>query len=173
MNSKIINSRFVFISIAVFVAAISRIFPHIPNFTPIAAMALFGAACMNNKVLAVAVPLLAMIISDAIIGFHNTMIYVYVSFGIISLIGFGLRNRVKPANIFVASLISSILFFLVTNFGVWMSIGATNGATGLVGTYTLGVPFFRMTLLGDLFYNTILFGALYLAQLRFPVLAKV
>jgi hypothetical protein len=172
MNLTTITSRFWFITATIFIAAISRIFPHIPNFTPIAAMALFGGAYLNNKRLAFIIPGLAMLVSDLIIGFHNTMIYVYVAFAITTFIGLGLHNRVKPQSLLVSSLASSVIFFLITNFGVWAADGMQNGANGMIDTYVLGIPFFRMTLLGDLFYNTILFGAFYLAQLRFPVLAK-
>ncbi|MBI2270376.1 MAG: hypothetical protein HYU69_08470 [Bacteroidetes bacterium] len=173
MNSTNLNARFLFITAVVFIAASSRIFPHIPNFTPIAAMALFGGACMSNKRMAFIIPFVAMLISDFIIGFHNTMIYVYVAFAITGFIGWGLRDRVKPGSLFIASLASSVIFFLITNFGVWAAEGMPNGTSGMLSAYVLGVPFFRMTLLGDLFYNTILFGSFYLAQLRFPVLAKV
>ena len=173
MISKNINARFIFITAAICVAAISRVFPHIPNFTPIAAMALFGGAYLKDKRLAFIVPMAAMLLSDLFIGFHNTMIYVYAAFAFTTFIGLGLRKGVKVGTLFIASLASSVIFFLVTNFGVWAANGFQSGAIGMISTYVLGVPFFRMTLLGDLFYNTILFGAFYLAQLRFPKLAKI
>lgn len=172
MNSTLFNPRTLLITAIVLVAAISRVFPHIPNFSPIAAMALFGGACMSNKRIAFIIPLAAMFLSDIIIGFHNTMIYVYTAFVITTVIGWSIRNKVKVQNLFLASIVSSIVFFLITNTGVWLANGMHNGVAGMTGTYILGIPFFRTTLISDLFYNTVLFGFFYLAQLRFPVLAK-
>lgn len=173
MKPTTLTPRFWFITSAVFIAAISRILPHIPNFTPIAAMALFGAAKMNNKRMAFVIPFLAMFLSDLVIGLHNTMFYVYVAFAITGFIGWSMRNNQKPQTIILASLTSSVIFFIVTNFGVWAASGMFNGTTGLTETYALGLPFFRSTLIGDLLYNTLLFGSFYLAQLRYPALAKV
>ncbi|MGQ0829560.1 MAG: DUF6580 family putative transport protein [Bacteroidota bacterium] len=178
MNSKLFTPRFIFITIAILVAAISRLFPHIPNFTPIAAMALFGSVYMTDKRLAFVVPLIAMLISDIGLeiisgwGFHNTLIYVYVSFALTSIIGLMVRNKVSFMSITTASIISSVLFFIITNFGVWAAGGFQLGFAGLTATYTLGIPYFAATLLGDLFFNGVLFGAFYLAQRRYPVLVK-
>ena len=175
---KIFTPRFIFITTAIIVAAISRLFPHIPSFTPIAAMALFGSVYMSDKRLAFIVPLLAMFISDAALevttgwGFHNTIVYVYVSFALTSVIGLIARNKVSVLSITTASIISSILFFIITNFGVWAAGGFQLGVAGLATTYTLGIPYFAPTLLGDLFFNAILFGAFYFAQRRYPVLVK-
>lgn len=178
MKSTTFSARFVFVATAIFVAAISRVFPHIPNFTPIAAMALFGGAYLNDKRLAVVVPMLAMFVSDAILelttgwGFHNTLAYVYGAFLLTTFIGMSIRNRIGAGSILVASVVSSILFFLITNFGVWAASGFQLGVAGLGTTYVLGIPFFGPTLLGDLFFNTILFGAFAIAQRRIPALAK-
>jgi hypothetical protein len=174
----ILTPRVLFVTGAVMVAAISRLFPHIPNFTPIAAMALFGAVNMNDKRLAVAVPMVAMLVSDVLLevltgwGFHNTLIYVYVAFALTSLIGLYVRNRNSVMNIFGASVLSSVLFFMITNFGYWAANGFVGGASGLGAAYTGGLPFFAPTLLGDLFFNAILFGAFFFAQRRFPALIK-
>ncbi len=171
-----LTPRFLFITIAIFVAAISRLFPHIPNFTPIAAMALFGGVYFKDKSFAFIVPLLAMFISDCGLelmtgwGFHTTIVYVYVSFMLITVIGFYLKKGVQVKSVVLASLISSVLFFVITNFGVWAATGFQQGITGLILTYTNGIPFFGPTMAGDLFFNGILFGSYYLAQRKFPVL---
>jgi len=176
---NIFNPRFIFITTAILVAALSRLFPHIPNFTPIAAMALFGSVYMNDKRLAFIVPLMAMLISDIGLeiisgwGFHNTLIYVYVSFALTSVIGLLVRNKVSFMSITTASIVSSVLFFIITNFGVWAAGGFQLGLAGLTTTYAIGIPWFAPTLLGDLFFNGVLFGAFYLVQRRYPVLVKV
>ena len=181
MQSKIFTPRFLFVTFAIVLAAISRILPHPPNFTPIAAMALFGGACFTDKRFAFIVPLLAMFISDCILGFHNTIIYVYASFVLITIIGIYIRHNAKAGNIILASLISSILFFAITNFGVWAAGGFAMGMKGLLSTYFIAIPFFNHsvfgsffanTIMGDLFYCGILFGSFYLAKAKFPKLAK-
>ena len=185
MKTSIFTPRFIFITTAIVVAAISRLLPHVPNFTPIGAMALFGGACFSNKKFAFIIPLLAMFISDSIlqlvsgIGFHNTMIYVYASFVLITFIGIYIRNNTKAGNVIFASLISSVLFFVITNFGVWAASGYAMGINGLLNTYLIAIPFysnsifgsfFANSIIGDLFFSGILFGSLYFAKSKFPVL---
>ncbi len=184
MKSKMLTPRFLFITIAIIAAAFSRLIPHPFNFTPIAAMALFGGACFSNKKIAFIVPLLSMFLSDCLLGFgfHNTIIYVYASFIIITLIGMYMRSNAKTGSIILASLASSLIFFVVTNFGYWAANNPTSGFSGLIGAYFAAIPFynndifgsfFLNTIVGDLFFNGMLFGSLYVAQLRFPVLTKI
>lgn len=178
MKSSIATPRFWFLTILILVAAISRLFPHIPNFTPITAMALFGGVYFKDKPAAFLVPLTAMFISDCVLeflthwGFHNTIIYVYVSIALVTLIGMYVRRNVNVQSVLVGSVSSSVLFFIITNFGVWAAQGFQNGAAGLSATYVSGIPFFAPTLAGDLFFNGILFGLFYLAQRRLPALVK-
>ncbi len=178
MKSIIITPRFWFLTSIIFIAAITRVFPHIPNFTPIAAIALFGGTYFTDKFSAFLVPLFAMFISDCFIelftgwGFHSTIVYVYVSVALITIIGMFIKKQVTIKNILLGSLTSSVLFFIITNFGVWASLDFQNGTAGLATTYALGVPFFAPTLIGDLFFNGILFGSFYVAQRRLPVLIK-
>lgn len=166
-NSKKISASFIFIASTILIAAASRLFPHIPNFTPIAAMALFGGVYFSDKRLAIVLPLIAMILSDIAIqliygwGFHDTIIYVYVAFILTSFIGIMLRTKVGLLSVASGSIISSILFFIITNFGVWAASGFQLGINGLNATYLLGIPFFAPTLIGDLFFNGILFGSFY------------
>jgi|SRR4051812_4597559 hypothetical protein len=172
---SVTTSRFWFLTLAILIAAISRVFPHIPNFTPIAAMALFGGAHFKDKSSAFIVPLLSMFISDCLIqlitgtGFHDTIIVVYTCIALITCIGMYIK-KVSVQAVLIASLASSLLFFIITNFAVWVVWGSQQGIAGLVTTYTMGIPFFGATLAGDLFYNGILFGSFYLAQKRIPAL---
>ncbi len=178
MTTKIFSARFIFITSAIIIAATSRLFPHIPNFTPIAAMALFGGVYFSDKRLAFIIPLLAMFISDVALelitgwGFHNTIVYVYVAFILTSIIGLYVKRNTTSSSILGASVLSSLLFFIITNFGVWAATGMLGGAAGLGATYALGIPFFAPTVLGDLFFNTLLFGAFFFAQKRIPALIK-
>ena len=144
-------------------AIILRLLPHLPNFAPIAAMALFGGTYLNKKY-ALLVPIAAMLISDWFIGFYNPWIMasVYGSFIIIGLIGLWLKNHKTVANILGASIFGSIIFFLITNFAVWVVPGKLalypHTWQGLLDCYIMGLPFLKNTLLGDLFYVGALFG---------------
>ena len=161
----------------VLVTALFRILPHWPNMTPVAALALFGAATFERKWLGLAAPLAAMLLSDALIGFHGSMGAVYVSFGLTWLLGLWLLQRPTAGRVAAASVLSSVLFFLITNFAVWY--GSTfypQTPAGLLTCYAAGAAFYNGTsfflngLLGDLFYSTVLFGGYYLLQQRFTVL---
>ena len=187
MLSKIFTPRFLFVTFAIILTAASRLIPHAPNFTSIGAMALFGGALFADKRIALIIPLLAMFISDCIlelvsgIGFHNTILYVYASFVLITFIGIYIRSNVRTGTIILASLISSLLFFFITNSAVWIAADFQNGFNGLLTALIAGIPFYKNelfgsfffnTIAGDLFYCGILFGSYYLAQLKFPALAK-
>jgi len=137
---------------------VTRIIPHVPNVAPIAAMSLFVGSKMHWRY-AVIIPLIAMFMSDYFLGFHSTMIFVYGSFLLIALIGILLRKYKNPAVILGASLASSLLFFIITNFGVFIA-GDLYPRTyqGFLECYLAALPFFRNTLIGDLAYTTVLFG---------------
>ncbi len=132
-----------------------------PNFAPITAVALFAGAYLGNRRLAVIVPVFAMLISDIFIGFYDLRILaaVYLSFIISGILGFCLRRRRSILKVCGAALSASILFFLITNFAVWLFSGMYPlTAGGLWQSYLLGLPFFKYTLLGDIFYVSIMFG---------------
>lgn len=147
------------------IESLTRNLPHIPNFSPIAAIALFSGVYLTvgkNKLYAILVPLLALFISDIFIGFYSpvVMLSVYGSFVLIGLIGLWLKNHKTVANTLGASLFGSIIFFLITNFAMWAIPHSLypHSLQGLLNCYTMGLPFFRNTLLGDLFYTGVLFS---------------
>jgi hypothetical protein len=144
----------------VLIGAVARLLPHPANFAPIGAMALFGGTHMNKKQ-ALILPILAMILSDALIGFDSlTMrVSVYGSFLLIVAMGFWLKKHLNYQNIAISSLAASTAFFVITNFSVW-AFGSfyPKTAGGLWECFFLAIPFFRNTILGDFFYNTIFFG---------------
>ena len=174
MNTKSITPGLLIVSGMVFIAAFVRLIPHPPNFAPIAAMALFGGAYFNKKWAAFLLPLLAMFITDLIIGFHATMWAVYISFIIIVGLGMFLIKQKKVTNIILASVSSSVLFFVITNFGLWISTPyyAKTGA-GLAACYTAAIPFFHYTLLGDIFFVSLMFGVYELVRAKVPQLRDV
>jgi hypothetical protein len=174
----------VVLTVMILLAALSRLLPHPPNFSPIEAVALFGGAYFAKRAWAVAVPLIAMAISDLVLGLVNGGVYldyflnahflsIYACIALCTLLGFGLRGRVNGVRVLGYSLAGSVLFFLLTNFAVWLTAKpAIESAcsTGLGACYVAGLPFFQWTLLGTLFYSAILFGGFALLRARIPQL---
>ena len=167
------HQRFIFIINLIIAAAASRLLPHPPNVTPIAAMALFGGAYFADKRLAFVVPFAALFLSDLMLGLHSQIPTVYLGFALVVCVGFWLRGRVRALPVAAAALAGSVLFFLVSNFGVWAA-GAwyPKTAAGLGACYVAAIPFFRNTLLGDAFYTALLFSVVALAEKRFAVLRE-
>ncbi|MCI0399951.1 MAG: hypothetical protein L0Y67_08755 [Gammaproteobacteria bacterium] len=152
------------------VAVLTRLLPHPPNFVPIAAIALFGGAYFADKTSAFLVPLIALLVSDAVLGFHSTLAFVYLAFALTVAIGFWVRRNRSGLRIFSAALLSSVLFYLLTNLGVWLVEGLyPKDGAGLVSCYMAGIPFFAMTVLGTLFYATLLFGTMGFAERYIPI----
>lgn len=182
--TKKINIRFGVLTIMVLLAALCRLIRIFPNFNPIGAIALFGAAYFSRKWLAVIIPLIALWISDLVLNntvyphthfmwFTDGFYWVYGSFILITLLGFLLLRKIRVLNMVVANLLAAILFFAITNYSVWLgsSIYPQN-FNGLMTCYAAGIPFFwKGTLLGDIFYSAVLFGIFELAQRRFPSLS--
>jgi hypothetical protein len=174
MNKSLITPRFLFIISVIAGAAFLRLIPHWPNFTPIAGIALFGGTYLGRKHLAFIIPFAAMLFSDLLLGFHQTMLAVYASFALIVCIGFLLRNRVGIITVLSASVTSSLIFYLVTNFAAWQSgmMPYPMNFNGLVEAYVAGLPFLNNGILGDLFYNSVFFGGFYLVTQKYPQLSR-
>ena len=164
------------------VAALSRLLPHPPNFSPVEAIALFGGAYFAARGAALLVPLLAMLVSDFALGLANGGIYLeyftgagfwlqYACVALLVAMGFGLRGRVSGGRVLGWSLAGSVLFFAVTNFGAWLASPLyPKTAGGLGAAYLAGIPFFQWTVLGTLFYAALLFGGFALLRQRVPAL---
>lgn len=173
MNKPRLELKFGIVTLMIFVAAMSRLLPHPPNFTAIGGMALFGAALYQRKWLAFAVPFIALWFSDLIMNntiyaqyyegfvfFSASSLWIYGAIAAIVIMGSIVLRKIKLTNLFASSIIASILFFLVTNFGTWMSSGMyPKTGAGLMACLTAGIPFFWSTLAGDLFFVAVLFGS--------------
>lgn len=155
----------------------SRLIPHYPNFTAVGAVSLLGAAFANRRSMAIIIPFLVMLFSDMIL---NNLIYArlypedykhfiflyrgalwsYAAFGLVVIYGYTLfRNNIDLPKVLFGSLGASLIFFILSNFGVWASTGAYPvNFSGLLTCYTAGLPFLLNQVLGDLFYSLILFG---------------
>lgn len=154
------STNFVLTLLLIIVGITARLLPHPANFAPIGAVALFGGMYLTKRY-AMILPLIAMLISDIFIGFYTWQIMasVYISFALTGLIGLWVRKNKKLSTIIGGTVLGSISFFLITNFAVW-AFGAmyAHNLAGLTQSYVMAIPFFRNSLLGDLFYVGLLVG---------------
>ena len=166
------HARLTVLLLAVVAAAALRLVPHPPNFTPIGAMALFSGAYLGRRWLAFAAPLGALVLSDLVLGFfYRGQATVYASVALIVMIGIAALQRRSAIRVGLAALASSILFFLITNFGMWLFSGFyPRTLAGLEACYIAAIPFFQNTVAGDLFYATLLFGGFALLERALPTL---
>jgi hypothetical protein len=167
------STRLITLSLIILAIAMFRLLPHPPNVSPVAAMALFGGAYFSDKRMAFLVPFLALLLSDFLIGLHDTMIYVYAGFALTVVIGFWIRQKLNVSRIAFAVIVSSLLFFVISNFGAWLSSGLYPMTTdGLMQAYIAAIPFFQNSLLGNMAFATLLFGGFALLQRNIPGMAE-
>ncbi len=182
-TTKKITLHFSVVAGMILLAAFSRCIPHMLNFSPLGAIALFGAAHFQKKWQAFLIPVTATWLSDL---FINNVIYAryypsftwldggfywqYISYLTIVLAGFIILKKVNVKTVLAGALASTTIFFIITNFSCWPGSHYPQTAGGLVQCYAAGVPFLKGTLLGDLFYSCVLFGGFALVQKKFPVL---
>ena len=163
--------QFLGLAFIIFAAAALRLVPHPVNFSPITAMALFAGAHFDgffsnfwggrlSKVFALFFPLLALFLSDLILGFHDQMIPVYFGFALVTAVGFLLQSRVSVIRVGAASISGSLIFFVFTNFAIWAHGGMYDKTgAGLAKCFAMALPFLQNSLVGDLFFSALLFGA--------------
>jgi Family of unknown function (DUF6580) len=167
------RTRLITLSIIVFSIALFRLLPHPPNVSPVAAMALFGGVYFADRRLAFLLPFAALLLSDLLIGLHDSMPFVYAGFALTVLIGFYIRSKLSATRIVAATVFSSALFFALTNFGVWLTSGIYPAtASGLMQAWVAGVPFLQNSLLGNLAFTALMFGGFALLQQRYRVLRQ-
>lgn len=176
MMTAHIKEKEIMLAIGMLVLGIvSRLIVHIPNFTPVMALALFGGVYLK-KGQAVFLPVLLMAVTDVFLGIHGTIFFTWGSVALIAVLGLWLRKNKNAAAIAGSSLASAIFFFIVTNFGVWLVSGMyPHTWAGLADCYALAIPFFRHTLLSTIVYTFVLFGGYEMAaaQLKKTRLAPV
>ncbi|MAZ36482.1 MAG: hypothetical protein CL842_03410 [Crocinitomicaceae bacterium] len=181
------KGNWIFIFVLILIAGLSRLLPHPPNFTALGAMALFGGAALSNKILKVLLPLVALFITDVILNntvfaasnqgftlFYPGALWTYVAIASIALLAPLLINKLSVQKVVLGSLMASVVFFVISNFGAWAS-GVLYPMTleGLATCYIAAIPFFANTLGGDVLFSGILFGGFYLAGLKMPKLALI
>ncbi|HUC87748.1 MAG TPA: DUF6580 family putative transport protein [Candidatus Binatia bacterium] len=143
-----------------------RLLPHPANFAPITAISIFGGSVLPKR-LSIWVPLGTMVVSDAFIGFYALMPLIWACYLVIALAS---RRWLRPASLYkgaVLTVASSVFFYIVTNFGVWVTSGMyAHTWAGIVSCYALALPFFRNTALSDAIYTAVFFGVYALATSR-------
>ena len=137
---------------------LSRLTAHFWNFKVVGGVALFAGAYFSRKYFAVATVFAGLLISDFVIGFYDQMFEVYFAYAIVSAVGFFLTVKSPRTKTFGATLLGACLFFLITNFAVWMN-GVLYPLTfdGLIQSYTMAIPFFRNQLISDIIFTVALF----------------
>jgi len=164
------------IGVLVTVAVAGRLVPHMPNFAPVTATALFCGAYMTRRQSFLALGLV-LLLSDYLLLYinpygrtsfdnlyapwqlwHSALPYIYASFAISAAVGWWVKSRRSSGLVVAAALFCSVQFFLITNAGVWVGGMYERGLDGLLQSYTMALPFFRGTVLGDLFYTSVFFG---------------
>lgn len=146
--------------------ALLRLVPHPPNVAPVTALALFAGATLGRRLFGFFVPLAAMLISDTLLelltgqGFHPLMPVVYATFALVVVLGSWLKDRLRVGRLALASVAASTLFYLTTNFAVWVS-GTLypHTAAGLLACYIAALPFYGLSLVGDLGFAALIFSA--------------
>ena len=185
MNSNKISLKTITLVGLIILAAFSRIIPHMPNFSPLGAIGVFGVAHFSKKWLGVLIPITATWLSDLFINnvvyakyttsfvwFYDGFYWQYGSYILIAIAAIFIVKKVNVQNVFAGALASTAIFFLVSNFGVWISSTSyPQTFSGLMTCYGAGIPFIKGTILGDLFYATVLFGGYAFAQYKVPALA--
>ena len=153
-----INKYILILSLIIATALSNILLSNIPNFSPVASVALFSGFYLSNKKLALLIPVACMLISDYFIGFHSLMWAVYLSFAFTVVIGIKMKTS-SSKKVIINSVLSSLIFFFITNSAVWLTGNFySSDLSGLGLCLTMGIPFFKYTLLSSIVFSTILFG---------------
>jgi hypothetical protein len=169
-----LNPRFYTLLGIVLAVSLYRVIPHAPNFTPVLAVALFSGAHFSDRRTAILVSLLGMLLADFFLGFHPTIVFVYVSILMIVILGGFLKTRKAMPVVLLATVMASLLFFVLTNFGAWLSLPAfySRDLDGLLAAYIAAIPFYQNTLLSSLLFSALLFGGFRLIEQFHPRLVS-
>jgi hypothetical protein len=184
MTTQKITIRFSVLAAMILLAAFSRIIPRIPNFSPLGAIGLFGAAHFQKKWLALVVPIAATWLSDLFINnviyaqyfpkftwFYSDFYWQYGSYLLIVFAALLIFEKINLKTMLAATITSTVIFFIVSNFAVWLGSNFyCQTFDGLITCYVAGIPFLKGTFLGDVVYCGVLFGGFALVQKQFPLL---
>lgn len=160
--------------VLVTVAVLSRTTGHLWNLTAMGAVALFAGAYFSKKWVAVLAPMLALLISDMVIGFDVQSLPVYFSYVLIVSLGFSLKVQSPRSKVVGFSLLGTLLFFLITNFSFWYPQSLyPHTFSGVIQSYIMGLPFLRNQLIGDLGFTILFFELAKALKLQASVKSSV
>jgi len=129
-----------------------RLIPHPPNFTPILAAGIFSGYYFKNFFMSLFIIILSMFLGDLYLGIHDTMFFTYISLIAVVAVGFYIK-KFKSLEILFGGIISSVCFFIITNFGAWLTLDMyEKNFSGLISSYVLAIPFFQNTLVSTILY---------------------
>ena len=154
MNKMNKNLKNYFLPIClIIVLSFSRLIPHPWNFTPVLAMGIFSGFYFKNFILSSFIVVFSMFVGDLFLGFHSTMFFTYTSLIIAVVLGL-LIKKFKFTEILFYGVASSVCFFIITNFGAWLTHGEmyAKNFSGLMQSYVMAIPFFQNTLLSTFVY---------------------
>lgn len=143
---------------------LSRLIPHPPNVTAVVGVSLLGAYALRSPWLAALIPVAVMALADIVLGWHSSALFTYAGMLAGALIGRGLLQRLSVVRLGGAAFLASLAFFLVSNIGVYLGGYYGFGIDGLIACYVAAIPFWGLSLIGDLGSTAILFGLFVLAR---------
>ena len=140
----------------ILVLSFSRVIPHPWNFTPILAVGIFSGFYFKNFILSLFIVVFSMFLGDLYLGFHSTMFFTYISLAVAVVIGLFIKHF-RFTEILFSGLVSSVCFFIITNFGAWLTLEMyEKNFAGLLQSYVLALPFFHNTLISTFLYLIVL-----------------
>ena len=158
----------------ILILAFARLIPHPWNFTPVIAVAILSGYFFKNIYLSFSILLISMLIADVFLGFYENMIFVYISLLLIAFVFFKISKKINFKNLFIYSFAGSLIFFVISNFGVWIlgSPGVDNlpydkNLNGLIECYILAIPFFGNTFFSTLIFSYACYSANYFYKKKF------
>lgn len=158
----------------ILILAFARLIPHPWNFTPVIAVAILSGYFFKNIYLSFSILLISMLIADVFLGFYENMIFVYISLLLIAFVFFKISKKINFKNLFIYSFAGSLIFFVISNFGVWIlgSPGVDNlpydkNLNGLIECYILAIPFFGNTFISTVIFSYACYSANYFYKKKF------
>ena len=152
------NKKDFFPIILILLLIFSRLLPHPPNFTPIVAVAIMSGYLFKNLYLSILVLFFSMIVGDMFIGFYSNMFYVYFPLFVITYFCFFKNKNINAKNLFIYGIVSSVVFFIISNLGVWVSSDMyEKNISGLINCYIMAIPFLKNTIISTILFSYLSF----------------
>ena len=144
---------------------LSRMITDIPNFTATIALVIFTGYLIQNRLLSILIVLTSQVVSDLYLGIYSSMIFVYAAYASIVLLSPIIMNKINTKSVVLSSIISPSIFFIISNFGVWLTGSIyTFNLSGLITCYIAGIPFFDESLISTVLFALTIFSIMKLIK---------